>query len=597
MKKFLFLVLTTMLFLTLTGAAMALSSCPGDMTGEGTPGDPPCQVTTPEQLNSIRGGFLGLSYKLMNDIDLDVGPYNVGEGWEPISTFTGNFDGDGHTISGLFINRPGADLLGLFGATEGATIKNLGLTNVAITGQNLVGGLAGSSSDGVTLSNCYSTGTVSGNNGVGGLVGGNIVAVTPGTITSSYSTAAINGNESVGGLVGMNSGAVTNSYATGNVTGTDEVGGLVGLNSAGPVISSYSTGTVTGTTNVGGLVGLLAAALTVTDSFWDTQTSGQTSSAAGTGKTTAQMKSIVTFTNTGTEGLDDPWDFNATWTMDGDTNSGYPYLRGVTPTDFPLVTTQAVDDITHNSATGYGSITYMGASNPEEHGVCWATTENPTTDDDCAGLGAATSTGAFTASLTGLISGTTHYVRAYATNTAGTGYGGNQQFTTDPTYIVTPTAGTGGTVSGSGTYAHGSTVTVSATPDHGYVFVNWTEGSTVVSCDAQYSFRVTGNRTLRANFSPVRSQYTIAGAAKPASYGTVNGSGPYNHGANVTMTVLLSNQGVFLTNWIETWPGLAGYCVVSTDEQFAFTATRKRNLTANVRPKVLPMALMLILDE
>ncbi|PTN31440.1 hypothetical protein C6366_18115, partial [Desulfonatronum sp. SC1] len=69
------------------------------------------------------------------------------------------------------------------------------------------------------------------------------------------------------------------------------------------------------------------------------------------------------------------------------------------------------------------------------------------------------------------------------------------------TYTVTPTAGTGGTASNAGTYAHGSTATVTATANPGHVFVNWTEGSTVVSCDAQYSFTVTGNRTLRANFS------------------------------------------------------------------------------------------------
>ncbi|PTN32231.1 hypothetical protein C6366_16775 [Desulfonatronum sp. SC1] len=264
----------------------------------------------------------------------------------------------------------------------------------------------------------------------------------------------------------------------------------------------------------------------------------------------------------------------------------------------PTVTTQAVTGIGTTTATGHGNITDLGTPNPTAYGACWSTTADPTTADSCTDKGGAASTGAFTANITGLSAGTTYYVRAFAANTAGTSYGDNRQFTTTlATYTVTPTAGTGGTVSDAGTYAHGTQVTVQAFAASGYVFVNWTEGSTVVSCDAQYSFRVTGNRTLRANFSPVRSQYTIAGAAKPASYGTVNGSGPYNHGANVTMTVLLSHQGVFLTNWIETWPGLAGYCVVSEDEQYTFPATRNRNLTANVRPKTLPGVLMLLLDE
>ncbi|PTN31108.1 hypothetical protein, partial [Desulfonatronum sp. SC1] len=135
-----------------------------------------------------------------------------------------------------------------------------------------------------------------------------------------------------------------------------------------------------------------------------------------------------------------------------------------------------------------------------------------------------------------------------------------------------------------------------ATANPGHVFVNWTEGSTVVSCDAQYSFTVTGNRTLRANFSRAASQYTITGTASPANYGIVTGFDRYNHGANVTVTVL-PNQGFSLSNWIETWSGLTGYCVVSTNEQYSFSANRNRSLTANIRPKTLPGVLMLLLDE
>jgi len=153
-----------------------------------------------------------------------------------------------------------------------------------------------------------------------------------------------------------------------------------------------------------------------------------------------------------------------------------------------------------------------------------------------------------------------------------------------------------GEIFGSGTYAQGSNITVRAEANPGYVFSHWTEDSTVVSCDTQYSFTVTGNRTLQANFSQVQSQYTITGTASPRNFGTVTGSGSYNHDVIVTMTAL-PNQGFALTNWIETWPDLTGYCVVSNDEQYSFTATMDRELTANIRPQALPGTMMLLLDD
>jgi len=94
--------------------------------------------------------------------------------------------------------------------------------------------------------------------------------------------------------VGANVGTVSNSYSSGSVTGENGAGGLVGLNGEGGTVSnSYSTGNVNGNMYVGGLVG--GNADTVSNSFWDTETSGQTTSAGGTGKTTAEMKSIATF--------------------------------------------------------------------------------------------------------------------------------------------------------------------------------------------------------------------------------------------------------------------------------------------------------------
>jgi len=128
---------------------------------------------------------------------------------------------------------------------------------------------------------------------IGGLVGCN-----NGTVTESYVASSVTGEKHVGGPVGRNDEGRTmsNCYATGGVTGDDIVGDLVGLNGWGSNVSnSYSAGTVTGYWSVGGLVGRNQDSSNVSNSFWDTETRGQTTSAGGTGKTTADMKSIDTF--------------------------------------------------------------------------------------------------------------------------------------------------------------------------------------------------------------------------------------------------------------------------------------------------------------
>jgi len=107
----------------------------------------------------------------------------------------------------------------------------------------------------------------------------------------------------------------------------------------------------------------------------------------------------------------------------------------------PTVSTQAISSISTTSATGNGNITALGTTNPTAHGVCWNTAGTPTTSDSKVDNGAASATGAFTASMTGLSPNTTYYVRAYATNTGGTSYGGQVSFTTSiaPSISTHPT--------------------------------------------------------------------------------------------------------------------------------------------------------------
>jgi hypothetical protein len=231
-----------------------------------------------------------LKFRLTTDLDLATEPGLY------IPYLAGEFDGNGHKISNLSFNFDFISDIGLFGyLVRGRRVNQVRVENVRITGASRVGGIVGQNSGDV--SNSYSTGSVSGDWDVGGLVGEN-----RGAVSSSYSSGNVAGNNwSVGGLVGSNAGGtVSDSYSSTDVTGEEDVGGLLGDN-AGIVSNSYSTGSVTGTTKVGGLVGMdygrLLGLGAASSSFWDTETSGQATSAVGTGKTTAEMKSITTFSD------------------------------------------------------------------------------------------------------------------------------------------------------------------------------------------------------------------------------------------------------------------------------------------------------------
>ena len=277
------------------------------------------------ELQNMQNDLAG-NYYLANDIDCSVtSSWNSGAGFVPVGSaatpFTGTFDGQNHVITGLLINMPSTDDVGLFGSIgSGAIIQNVGLVNVNIAGGVRVGGLAGYNLHG-TITNCYATGSVTGSHSIGGLVGDNF-----GNITTSYSTGSVTGSVSgsdwVGGLVGYNNygwgpgqgGYITNCYATGNVVGNSDVGGLVGMNS-GVITNSYSTGSVVGIEDIGGLAGYNYGS--VIYSYWDTETSGQPASAGGTGMTTAEMKQQSTY---------ETWDFVNIWAINLNKNKGYPYF-------------------------------------------------------------------------------------------------------------------------------------------------------------------------------------------------------------------------------------------------------------------------------
>src|SRR5690606_5167283 len=228
------------------------------------------------------------NYVLIRDIDasatdatlagFDAAGIWSAQGFVPVGhtdqahSFQGSFDGRGHAIAGLTIDRPGEDYAGLFGRTYDATIANVGLEGGSIAGDSAVGGLVG-----------YQWG---------------------GSIAQSYATGAGEGRDEVGGLVGVQRGSIAQSQPPGAVEGSNFVGGLVGYQWDG----------------------------SITGSFWDRNTTqqyeavGNIGSASGaTGLATAQMQDPFTFIDAG-------WDFAAIWGKSSlNENGGYMMLRGVGP--------------------------------------------------------------------------------------------------------------------------------------------------------------------------------------------------------------------------------------------------------------------------
>ncbi|MHC4644772.1 MAG: GLUG motif-containing protein [Planctomycetota bacterium] len=299
--------------------------------GSGTQADP-YVITTLQQLQEMNGD-LDAHYILGNDIDAsETRTWTGGAGFEPVGNstdpFTGKFDGRMFTITGLYINRPTTDLVGLFGyITDGAVVQSVGLAEVDVTARRNSGPLVGSSS-GATVCYCWSSGNIRGSHNyqmrLGGLIG--ISSNADSYVYqcfSSVNVTATGGAHQVGGLAGYNGhgSIMSDCYATGDVSGHWKVGGLVGDNpypEGGYITRCYSTGKVSGTG--GGLVGFNYRGGVTYDSYWDTETSGKSSSYGGVGKTTAEMMQQATFVG---------WDFVDIWNIVEDQT--YPFLGPYSP--------------------------------------------------------------------------------------------------------------------------------------------------------------------------------------------------------------------------------------------------------------------------
>jgi len=181
-------------------------------------------------------------------------PFNT---WSPIGSetynFGGVFDGDGHTVSGLYINTT-STYRGLFGyiSGSGVMVKNVGVIDSYIKGGSYTAGVVGANNGG-TVQNCYNTGIVSGDTMAGGVVGYN-----GGTVSYCYNANSVGGSGFTGGVTGYSAGMVSYCYNFGGVNSSgSQVGGVVGINlNSGTVQNCYNTGSILSTnTKTGGVTG------------------------------------------------------------------------------------------------------------------------------------------------------------------------------------------------------------------------------------------------------------------------------------------------------------------------------------------------------
>ena len=321
--------------------------------------------------------YLGITFKQTKDLDLSDfywQPIGIGltrDGTSVRRYFSGNYDGVGHTVSGVFTPAGSSDAYsyqGLFGrvrgrsSTQQATITNVGVIDSFVQGSSNVGGVVGRA-DVSTITNCYNTGTVEGiANFVGGVVGD---VANSSTITNCYNTGSVSGaSDAVGGVAGFAHGDVSNCYNTASVEGTGSyAGGIVGEAYIATITNCYNTGSVEGGNTVGGVVGRAYNNSTITNCY---NTGSVSSSSFYSIGGVAGNASSATITNTyyggdceasigGINGADvdgqaeyladldvlakneewyldssnwdssHPWDFENVWAIYGETvNEGYP---------------------------------------------------------------------------------------------------------------------------------------------------------------------------------------------------------------------------------------------------------------------------------
>ncbi len=367
--------------------------------GDGSEADP-YQISTIGELNLVRN-YADSNFILMNELDFSGSEFdaeNSNEGWEPITSFTGSFNGKGHIIKNLYINRPEDEdgSMGLFGeVSDTAVIDSLSLTNCFISGYKNVGGIAGKiSSSSInnssvsgnvyceyryaggfagqisnsTVTACYSTANVNCvGRYVGGIAGytnsciinsasasGDIYGTgsdayycggllgysTTDSVRNSYATGSIYTIvKNVGGLIGLSNSNtfITNCYAIGNCTGSSRVGGLIGRNTSGTIEKAYSLGKTKAASDFGGFIGYNESEGIITEGFYNMETSEMN---VGIGSDeNSQIVTGLTDVQSKQSDYYTNFNFETVWAIQ--TNTTYPVLQGVNNAPFTFADTIA----------------------------------------------------------------------------------------------------------------------------------------------------------------------------------------------------------------------------------------------------------------
>lgn len=496
--------------------------------GIGTQAEP-FQVETDQQLVYV-GEYPDSHFILNNNINLDVPPWNQDKGWVPIGTsdkpFTGVFNANVscRLITGLYVDRPDEDYVGLFGYVgPGAVIGNLRIEDADVSGKDAVGVLAGKN-DGGAISICAAAGTVTGN---GSDTGG------------------------VGGLVGYNAGTIIDSYAAVHVTATGSyIGGLVGKNFDGVIDgvieNAYSSGRVQGASDVGGLVCTGVNSGTVIDSYWNTETSGQSNSGGGNGLSSAQMRLAASFSG---------WVFIDTWEVVE--NNDFPWLQCLGQVLF--------------------SLNYVAGPNGNVVGTPYQSLRH---GEDGAAVEAVANAGYEFAGWTGDYVGTTNPLTISNVTANMTIYANFRRIPVVTTWVVRFEASNGGRVDGDTVQVinnGGSTRSVEAVSNAGYAFDRWT-GSYNGTANPLILNNITSNMTITANFRRVPPVEThtvnfIAGAG-----GTISGSTAQvvAHGGSTSAVTAVPDPDHEFAGW-------SGDYTATTDSLTITNVTSSMTVHANFR--------------
>ena len=523
--------------------------------GTGTQDDP-FLIETAEHLNNVRN-FLeqsGVHFRMIADIDLDIAPYNEGNGWLPIgddyyNSFRGKFDGNGHTISNLYINRAIMNV-GLFGLGQYATIENLNLTNINLTGSRRVGGIFAAHYYGTTR-NCSVEGVINAGDYGGGIAGRDM-----GTVSECYTNVDVTGSY-VGSLVGYkDNGTVTNCYGTGTISTTYRGGGLIGHLSYSTINNSYSLAQVNGS---GGLAGYVYSSYTINNSYFP---DSQPNNNLGEAIKDDFLRCPQTFSE---------WDFSNIWDIQPDKNNGYPFLRWQTPETTPItyLTDFSIDQDNLSLIVGetYQLTATFTPTNATVQCLNWNSSDETIVTINPSGLIEVVGPG--TATLSAYHSGLD-----VTKSITVTGYYQIDALS-DPDVA--------GTVSGAGQYESNAPVSLTATANSGYEFTEWSEGGTIISSDNPLTFDATDNRTITAHFVPVHNIIIQ----------TVNGSVEISNDASEVIVPDNEETGSYILHEglainLEATPDVGYHFLewqedatsLSTDNPYSITVSGDQTLTA-----------------